>query len=144
MKLIIGVSLLFFKQEFELRKIPSGKWVCSKVDGVDVTNDPFEGWQEKYDSAREAKEDLWHLFKESETKCMYKSLKKYFFGVNHGFVEIKKTMPKVTRRSKVSEGVEDMETCIWAGSEWQDKEMPKPGSEKVYIKELPEHYVYSR
>ena len=61
MKQNIITKFIFFLKEFELRKIPSGKWVCSKVDGVDVTNDPFEGWQEKYDSAREAKEDLWSL-----------------------------------------------------------------------------------
>ncbi len=43
-----------------------------------------------------------------------------------------------------SGGKAKVEACIWAGSKWQSREMPKPKSNKVYFQMMKKIRVYVR
>lgn len=67
-------------------------------------------------------------------------------GVNEAYETIEMSTPVLKKRTLVDEEnhLEDIQMCFWTGSEWQDKELPKPVKEGVEIVEMPEMYVYVR
>ncbi len=66
-------------RDFELREIPASKWICTKGETV-VANDPFDGWQKKFDG------DPFEVmampeWKRKEDTIMFLTLLSYIQGV---------------------------------------------------------------
>lgn len=131
--------------DVQVRKYRPSKWVCAQVQDYDINNDPLKGWQDRYESAEEAKKDKKKHWKDSPLYDLKRQLKLYFYGVNADVVEINKTSPYTTRHVIKPNNLEDIEKCIWTGSAWEDKILPEPlKKDAVYIQNRPELVVYTR
>ena len=141
-------------EEFELRKYPKSKWVCTKAENVDGAEDLLNGWQDTYDNnamAAMAAKKRNYRKKEKETgkkdarHGMFKNLYQYISGVNSEYEEIEMTSPATIQHNVVEGSVENIEMCFWSGAEWNDKEMPEPiKKDVVYLVEKDEFYVYAK
>merc|ERR1711893_116884 len=52
------------------------------------------------------------------------------------------TTPVTMKRSRLVLNREKQEMCFWTGSEWQNKKLPEPIKDNVYIKEQEAMQVY--
>jgi len=137
---------------YELREYPAAKFVCTKMSEVVPSQDPMNGWQQKFDnnplvamsaSKNAKKED------KAPRNRMFMRLFKYILGVNSKGKEIDMTTPvptthfaRVNQDGQVVEDLEDQEMCFWLGQEWQDKALPKPIKDDVYLAEKQKLTVY--
>ncbi|TRY61358.1 hypothetical protein TCAL_01798 [Tigriopus californicus] len=147
-------EVLVENEEYELRKYKPAKYVCNKIENYNVSDDPFKGWQEKFDDAFQARSNIMREIKQSykksgsrtDEKCyyrMFKSLYQYIIGFNAEFMEIDMTSPVVTKRTIKEAGkTEDIEMCFYGGSRFDDRNMPAPKKSELYLKEAEEQYVY--
>jgi len=141
---MISHEVLETNQNYELRRYPAAKWVCTKENDVDPLADPMRDWETKYDNnpmqAMAGKD-----WKDSTTSEMFMRLFRYIVGVNQDAIEIEMTRPvpiKVTPM-KTSPKI-DYEMCFWLGTPYESQEAPQPIDKKVTIVEKPPMVVYVR
>ena len=58
-----------------------------------------------------------------------------FLGVNSDAEEIDMTSPVTMKRSRLVLNREKQEMCFWTGSEWENRPLPQPIKDNVYIEE---------
>lgn len=129
---------------YELRKYPASKWVCTAVEDHDVTDDYLKGWQDRYDSPMNAMRDRRNKRKDSPVRKMFKYLYQYISGVNKEVAEIEMTSPVTSKHIIKADNKEDVERCFWTGSPWENKDLPEPLKKEVYLQQRDEMYVFVR
>ena len=99
----------------------------------DFNNDPMAAWR--------AKKKL-----KMPSSKMFKKLFRYIIGVNSQQANIEMTRPVTTIRQKVkgSSRLEVEVMCFWTGSPWENKELPEPMDDSVFIQNRPELTVFVR
>jgi len=138
--------------QYELREYPAAKFVCTKMSEVVPSKDPMNGWQQTFNnnplvamsaSKRAKKKD------KAPRNKMFMRLFKYILGVNSEGVEIDMTTPvptthfaRLNQDGEVVEDLEDQEMCFWLGQEWQNKPLPEPIKDDVYVTEKQKLAVY--
>jgi len=138
--------------QYELREYPAAKFVCTKMSEVVPSKDPMNGWQQKFNnnplaamsaSKRAKKKD------KAPSNRMFMRLFKYILGVNSEGTEIDMTTPvptthfaRLNEDGEVVEDLEDQEMCFWMGQDWQNKPLPEPIKEDVYVMEKQKLAVY--
>jgi hypothetical protein len=112
---------------------------------VDVNDDPLENWREDFGddpmAAMRARKKL-----NRPSSKMFKKLFRYIIGVNSEQEEIKMTRPVTTIRKKVK-GSSNMEMevmCFWTGTPWENKKLPDPMDDSVFLQNRPELTVFVR
>jgi len=133
---ILSIEVLEKHENYEVRKIPATKWVCTKENKVDPLADPMRNWEEKYDNnpmlAMRSSN-----YKEGPSSKMFMKLFRYILGVNQEAVEIEMTRPVPTSVIPVENNLVDQEMCFWLGTPYESKEAPLAIDKKVTIEEKP-------
>merc|ERR1712223_2146881 len=126
-------KVLDTKYNYEIREYPASKWVCTE-EVKNVDEDPYENWRSRFDNdGRRAMMEISAEEKRKEKKGMFMKLFKYIIGVNSEATEIDMTTPVTTKRTKLALNREKHQMCFWTGSEWENKELPKPIKDDVYF-----------
>jgi len=121
--------------DYEIREYDASKWVCT--DEVKNTDeDPYEDWRQRFDG--DGRRAMMQISAEEkrkgkQKKGMFMRLFKYILGVNSEATEIDMTTPVTTKRTKLALNREKHQMCFWTGSEWANKELPKPIKDDVYF-----------
>lgn len=141
---MISHEVLETNQNYELRRYPAAKWVCTKENDVDPLADPMRDWETKYDNnpmqAMTGKD-----WKDSTTSEMFMRLFRYIVGVNQDAIEIEMTRPVPIKVTPVKTSPKiDYEMCFWLGTPYESQEAPQPIDKKVTIVEKPPMVVYVR
>merc|ERR1712223_1319195 len=127
-------KVLDTKYNYEIREYPASKWVCTE-EVKNVDEDPYENWRSRFDN--DGRRAMMQISAEEkrkgEKKGMFMKLFKYILGVNIEATEIEMTTPVTTKRTKMALNREKHQMCFWTGSEWEDKELPKPIKDDVYF-----------
>ena len=141
---VIYIFYSYKIQDYNVVKYPASKWVCTK-DTVDISYDPMKNWQNDFDNDPMA---AWRAKKKLKmpSSKMFKKLFRYIIGVNSQQANIEMTRPVTTIRQKVkgSQRLEVEVMCFWMGSEWQNKEVPEPIDNSIFVQERPELTVFVR
>jgi len=141
---MIPSTILEEHQDYNVVKYPASKWVCTK-DTVDISNDPMKNWKADFDNDPMA---AWRAKKKLKmpNSKMFKKLFRYIIGVNSQQANIEMTRPVTTIRQKVkgSQRLEVEVMCFWTGSPWENKELPEPMDNSVFVQERPELTVFVR
>lgn len=82
--------------------------------------------------------------KREEKVNMFRKLFKYIIGVNTEAAEIEMTRPVTTKRTRLVLNREKHEMCFWTGSEWENRQLPKPIKDDVYIQNREPLQVFVR
>jgi len=118
---------------YEIREYEASKWVCTE-EVKNMDEDPYENWRQRFDNdGRRAMMQISAEEKRKEKKGMFMKLFKYIIGVNSEATEIDMTTPVTTKRTKLALNREKHQMCFWTGSEWENKELPKPIKDDVYF-----------
>ena len=131
------MTKLLIEQDYEIREYPASKWVCTE-DIQNADEDPYENWRSRFDNdGRRAMMEISAEEKRNgdergQTK-MFMKLFKYILGVNIEAAEIEMTTPVTTKRKKLALNRENHQMCFWTGSEWAEKELPKPIKDDIYF-----------
>ena len=122
------------EQNYEIREYPASKWVCTE-EVKNVDEDPYENWRSRFDN--DGRRAMMQISAEEkrkgEKKGMFMKLFKYILGVNIEATEIEMTTPVTTKRTKMALNREKQQMCFWTGSEWEEKELPKPIKDDIYF-----------
>lgn len=140
---MLSGTILEQNQEYNVVKYPATKWVCTK-DMVDVGNDPLNNWKE--DFGDDAFAAMKAMKSGSPSSKMFKKLFRYIIGVNKEQETIEMTRPVTTIR-KMVKGRPNMELevmCFWTGTPWENKKLPDPMDDSVFIQNRPEITVFVR
>ena len=118
-----------------MREYEASKWICTN-DVMDLDEDPYKNWERKYQNGHEAMHEVEEEQKALSSKdTMFKRLFKYIIGVNKDAEEIEMTRPVTTKRTELALNREKHEMCFWTGSQWEDRTLPDPIKDNVYIQE---------
>ena len=113
---------------------------------VDTANDPMENWREEFGNDPMAAMRAMKKKKKSPSSKMFKKLFRYIIGVNSEQENIEMTRPVTTIRKAVK-GRSDMELevmCFWTGTPWENRKVPDPMDNSVFIQNRPELTVFVR
>ena len=115
-----------------MRGLKRSKWICTdKVENLD--DDPFKNWQQNFRDGAEAErqiksEDRWE-------NTMLKKLTRYATGGNSQAQQFEMTNPMTIKRTKLARNRERQEMCLWPGSQWENRRLPEPLKDDVYIQD---------
>ena len=125
-------------------RYPASKWICTK-ETVDVSEDPMNGWREKFGNDAMAAMRAMKEMKGQSSK-MFKKLFRYIIGLNSQYVEIDMTRPVTTIRKplKGNANKEEHAMCFWTGTPWAKKELPQPTDKSLFIQYRPQVDVFVR
>jgi len=128
-------------EDYELRQYQTEKFVCTSMYDIDPTQDPMNGWQDKYYNAFLAM--MFGPWKKQPSSKMFMKLFNYISGRgNTGETEVSMTAPVPMIHKPNAEGIEKQTMCFWLGTEYRDKEAPAPTSSDVTIFTMPAFEVY--
>jgi len=140
---MIPSTILEQHEEYNVVRYPSSKWVCTK-EMVDVSSDPLENWRDTFGDNPMAA--MMAMKKSSPSSKMFKKLFRYIIGVNSEQENIEMTRPVTTIRKSIKGRVDmELETmCFWTGTPWENKKLPDPIDDSVFIQNRPEITVFVR
>jgi len=140
---LIPIKTIEKHEGYEIQEIPASKWVCTKMEDVDTSNDPLNGWQDKYDNPIDVMSA--QANQKTPGSLMFQTMFKYIVGANKAGESIEMTRPVLTiSHPKNGNEIYDMEMCFWTGTPWINKTVPEPLKEgSVYVKNIPTTRVYA-
>jgi len=136
--------------DYTVVRYPASKWVCTSLE-VDLTQDHMKGWQDKFENGMMAM--IWKMQNKKNknveadaSSIMFDKLFKYIIGVNSAAEQIAMTAPVTTYRTQIDNNpnMEKQEMCFWTGTPWEDKELPEPINEDVYLQDRESMDVFVR
>jgi len=117
-------------QSYSVVRYPSSKWVCTK-EILDNDDDPFMNWRTRFNN-----DGVEAVSASQDANIPASRVFRYFLGVNKDNKLIKVTKPITDQRMPVGLPEEDITRhtlCFWAGSKYQDMDLPEPVDESVFI-----------